>query len=65
MVNVSTLKGIAATRQKDITNTAIILGFQKTVMATTRMLEEADLVDNGNVKIRRGGVALPAILRDD
>lgn len=65
MFNVSTRVGIAATRQKDITNTAIILGSTTTVMATTRMLEEADLVDNGNVKIRRGGVVLPAIVRDD
>ncbi|ACU58074.1 hypothetical protein [Chitinophaga pinensis] len=65
MVHVSVLTDIAETRQKDISNTAHILGFKTTVMATTRMLEEADLVDNGNVKIKRGVVTLPAIVRDD
>ncbi len=65
MVHVSVLMDIAETRQKDITNTAHILGFQTTVMATTRMLEEADLVDNGNAKLTRGGATLPAIVRDD
>ncbi|SFN74259.1 hypothetical protein SAMN05428949_3338 [Chitinophaga sp. YR627] len=65
MVHVSVLMDIAEARQKDITNTAHILGFQTTVMATTRMSEEADLVDNVNVKITRGGATLPAIVQDD
>jgi hypothetical protein len=65
MIYERTLTGSAETRQKDITNTVIIPGFKKTVMVTTRMSRVADLVDNVDVKIRRGGVVLPAIVRDD
>ncbi|MBW8685939.1 hypothetical protein [Chitinophaga rhizophila] len=65
MVYVNTLMGIAVTIQEDIINTVTIPGFETAVMIATRMHRGAGLVDSVNEKITRGGMVLPAILRDD
>lgn len=65
MVYVNSLRAIELTRDNNITNTALISGFQETVMVATRMYRGACLVDNVGETIITGVRALPALERDD
>jgi hypothetical protein len=65
MVYVNSLWATELTRDNNITNTALISGFQETVMVATRMYRGACLVDNTCVTIMKGVKALPEIERDD
>lgn len=65
MVYVNSLQATELTRDNNITNTALISGFQETVMVATRMYRGACLVDNVGETIITGVRALPALERDD
>ena len=65
MVYTNGLQATKLTRDNDIANTALISGLQETVMVATRMHRGAGLVDNADVTIKKGVMALPALERDD
>ncbi|MCF6401726.1 hypothetical protein L3C95_02505 [Chitinophaga filiformis] len=65
MVYVNGLRATELTRDNNITNTALISGFQETVMVATRMYRGACLVDNAGETIIAGVKGLPEIERDD
>ncbi|SHM53113.1 hypothetical protein [Chitinophaga sp. CF418] len=65
MVYVNSLRATELTRDNNIANTALISGFQETVMVATRMYRGAGLVDNAGETIIAGVRALPEIERDD
>lgn len=65
MVYVNSLRATELTRDNNIANTALISGFQETVMVATRMYRGAGLVDNAGVTVMTGVRSLPEIVRDD
>lgn len=65
MVYVNSLRATELTRDNNIANTALISGFQETVMVATRMYRGAGLVDTAGVTVMTGVRALPEIVRDD
>jgi hypothetical protein len=65
MVYVNSLRASELTRDNNIANTALISGFQETVMVATRMYRGACLADNIGETITIGIKTLPEIERDD